>query len=148
MKLSARRWIMVVLMAGVVLFGVIQLIPYGRDHTNPPSTLEPDWNSPRTEELVRTACFDCHSSETTWPWYSNVAPISWLVMHDVEEARDVFNFNTLTPDQGSFMVNNMVQVIQANEMPPFQYLIIHSEARFSSAEKQELIDGLLATYSK
>lgn len=148
MKLTLHRWIMVVLMAGVVVFGVVQLIPYGRDHTNPPVTSRPAWNSPRTEELVRAACYDCHSNETTWPWYSNVAPMSWLVMHDVEEARDTFNFNTLTADQGSFMVNRMVEMIQRNQMPPVQYLSIHSEARFSTSEKQELIDGLLATYSK
>jgi hypothetical protein len=148
MKLSPVRWLLVLVAAVVVLFGVIQLVPYGRDHTNPPATLKPAWNSPRTEELARTACYDCHSNETTWPWYSNIAPMSWLVMHDVEEARAVFNFNTMTPSEGSFMVNEMVEKIQENEMPPSQYLIIHTNARFSASEKQELIDGLQATYTK
>ena len=62
---------------------LIQLIPFGRVHTNPPKAGEPAWNSPSTRELVRRTCFDCHSNETTWPWYSNVAPASWLLQRDV-----------------------------------------------------------------
>ena len=65
--------------AAVALFIVIQLVPYGRDHTNPPATKEVQWNSPQTKDLAVRACFDCHSNKTTWPWYSNVAPISWLI---------------------------------------------------------------------
>jgi hypothetical protein len=58
---------------------------YGRDHSNPPVRIEPRWDRARTRELAVRACFDCHSNQTRWPWYSHVAPISWLVQHDVEE---------------------------------------------------------------
>src|ERR1700761_7803450 len=51
----------------IVLFGLIQLIPYGRTHANPRTTMEPTWDSPRTRELAKRACFDCHSNETRWP---------------------------------------------------------------------------------
>ena len=61
------------------LLCLAQLVPYGRAHTNPPVVREPSWDSPRTRELAVRACFDCHSHETRWPWYSNVAPVSWLV---------------------------------------------------------------------
>ena len=61
------------------LFVLIQFVPYGRDHDNPPVTAEPDWGSPATLRLVRAACYDCHSNETEWPWYSNIARMSWLV---------------------------------------------------------------------
>jgi hypothetical protein len=68
----------------VGLLAVAQAIPYGRGHSNPPVTKEPAWDSSRTRELAKRACFDCHSNETTWPWYSNVAPESWLIQRDVD----------------------------------------------------------------
>ena len=70
---------------------VIQLIPYGRDHENPDVIREPAWDKPQTRELFERACKDCHSNQTEWPWYSSVAPISWLVQSDVEEGRSHFN---------------------------------------------------------
>src|SRR5687767_12746271 len=72
----------IVVFAG--LFGVLQLVPYGQAHTNPPIIAEPLWDSPRTRELARRACFDCHSNETRWPWYANVAPFSWVMQNHVE----------------------------------------------------------------
>ena len=66
-----------VIILGVLCLGlVIQLLPYGRDHTNPPVVAEPLWDSPQTRALAKRACFDCHSNETIWPWYTNVAPVS------------------------------------------------------------------------
>jgi hypothetical protein len=59
--------------AALAGFALIQLVPFGRNHTNPPTTAEPRWDSPRTRALARRACFDCHSNQTTWRWYSNVA---------------------------------------------------------------------------
>jgi hypothetical protein len=70
------RILRLLLIVGVVVFVAIQLVPYGRDHTNPPVTAEPRWDSPQTRTLAVSACFDCHSNETAWPWYTNVAPFS------------------------------------------------------------------------
>ncbi len=74
-------------------FGLLQLVPYGRNHTNPPVAAEPAWASAQTRALAVRACFDCHSNETTWPWYSNVAPVSWLIQRDVDEGRRRLNFS-------------------------------------------------------
>ncbi|HET9620152.1 MAG TPA: heme-binding domain-containing protein, partial [Kofleriaceae bacterium] len=76
-----------------ILFGVAQIIPYGRTHDNPPTIQEPSWDSPRTRELAVRACFDCHSNQSRWPWYSNLAPFSWGLMFDVDTARTVLNFS-------------------------------------------------------
>ncbi len=65
-------------LALLVVLVAIQLVPYGRDHTNPAGGRDIAWDSPRTEQLMADACMDCHSNLTKWPWYSNVAPISWL----------------------------------------------------------------------
>lgn len=146
MKKSPRRTILTIIVVLVALFVLIQLVPIGRNHVNPSASTEPAWDSPRTSELVHTACYDCHSNQTTWPWYSNIAPASWLVYNDVREARDAFNFNEMTPEQGKAMVGNMVRKINENEMPPFQYLIIHTNARFSTQEKQDLVAGLQNTF--
>ena len=146
MKKSLIRLILAV--AGLLLLGflVIQLVPYGKDHTNPPVTYQPTWDSPRTEQLVKAACYDCHSSETKWPWYSNIAPMSWLLYQDVTKARANFNFNEMTPEIARNWVGDMVEKIGDNSMPPSRYTMIHPEARFSAAERQELINGLLATF--
>ena len=87
-----RKWLLRIGVGLVVLFGLIQLVPYGRDHQNPPVTKEIAWDSARSRELAAGACYDCHSNLTTWPWYSNVAPVSWLVTADVQGGRDAVNF--------------------------------------------------------
>src|SRR4030042_2927111 len=72
------RWGAIGLGVLIFLFAVIQAVPYGRDHSNPPVRQEPAWDSPATRALAVDACFDCHSNQHSWPWYSNIAPISWL----------------------------------------------------------------------
>ena len=122
-------------------FVLIQLVPYGRDHTNPTGGHKINWDSARTEQLMRGACMDCHSNETTWPWYSNVAPVSWLVQNDVDGGRRRLNLSTEAPEVGE-----MVETIQEGSMPPLQYKPAHPASRLSDQERQELIRGLQATF--
>lgn len=145
-----RRLLKVVLwlvVAGVVVFAAIQFVPYGRAHENPPVTAEPTWDSPRTEELVRGACYDCHSNEVVWPWYSNVAPASWLVTYDVDEARAALNFSEwdASPEVAVSIAAEIEEVVRDGEMPPLQYRVAHSGARLSDAEREELIAGVKAS---
>jgi len=122
----------------------IQLVPYGRDHTNPPITGEPPWDSVATRELAVTACFDCHSNETVWPWYSNIAPLSWRVQRNVDEGRARLNLSEWgTRDQAA---GEIVEVVSEGEMPPWDYLILHPDARLSDADTQALVDGLSKTF--
>jgi Haem-binding domain len=83
--MAMRRAFRLGLLFLIGAFLLIQLIPYGHDHANPPVGAEPAWDSPATRELATAACFDCHSNETEWPWYTSVAPFSWLTQRDVEE---------------------------------------------------------------
>jgi Haem-binding domain len=133
-------WLVV---AGVALFLVIQLVPYGRDHANPPVTQEVKWDSPRTRELAVRACFDCHSNQTTWPWYSNVAPLSWLIQHDVAEGRQQLNFSEW--DKPHPNAAKAVEQVQTGRMPRWYYLPIHPSASLSASEKDELVQGLVAS---
>ncbi len=122
-------------------FGALQLVPYGRKHTNPPVVQEPQWNTPETRALAQRTCFDCHSNETVWPWYSNVAPVSWLIQRDVEEGRSRLNFSEWNEHQNTKMDLIAPGVIQAGIMPPTQYLTLHPEANLSEEEKLTLMDG-------
>ena len=125
----------------VVVLLLIQFVPYGRDHTNPTGGKPIAWDSARTERLMTGACMDCHSNETQWPWYSNVAPVSWLVQRDVDEGRDRLNLSTDAAE-----VQEMVESIEEGEMPPLQYKPAHPGARLSAREKQDLIRGIRATF--
>jgi mono/diheme cytochrome c family protein len=123
----------------VALFLLIQLAPYGRDHSNPPVRQEPPWDSPRTRELFRRACFDCHSNETVWPWYANLAPVSWIVQNDVEGGRAHLNFSEWDRPQRS--AEDVALVVLEGEMPPWIYRPLHPEARLSGTEQRELVAG-------
>jgi hypothetical protein len=106
-------------------------------------TAEPAWDSARTRELAVRACFDCHSNETQWPWYSNVAPVSWSVTMHVDEGRDRLNFSEW--DQPRREAGEAAEVIQEGSMPPLYYRMAHPQARLSAAEKAELSAGLRAS---
>jgi len=129
------------LVAGV--FAVLQVIPYGRTHTNPPTTMEPAWDSPRTRELAVRACFDCHSNHTKWPWYANVAPLSWAVQLDVEGAREVVNFSEWGRPYA--LAGYSGQRTLEGNMPPYKYMMAHPEAKLTEQERAELARGLDAT---
>jgi hypothetical protein len=124
-------------------FILIQLVPYGRNHSNPPVTREPAWNSPETRATFDRACGNCHSHQTTWPWYSHVAPVSWLVQRDVDEARANFNTSTaVAHDEG----RESAEEVLKGKMPPKIYLVAHPEARLSDAERKAFAIGLDATF--
>lgn len=138
-----RRILKPLLLGGVALAAAIQLVPYGRNHSNPPVTAEPQWDSAATRDLAKRACFDCHSNETVWPWYSHVAPVSWLLQRDVEEGRSKLNFSEWDKPQKE--ADEAAKEVREGEMPPWFYLPTHPEARLTDAEKQALIAGLEAT---
>lgn len=119
-------------------FLLIQLVPYGRNHQNPPVVLEAKWNNPQAREVAKRACFDCHSNESVWPWYSNVAPVSWLIQHDVEEGRSKLNFSNL---RNARKLSEAAENVQKGSMPDPKYLLIHPDARLTAEEKKLLIDS-------
>ena len=134
--MKVLKWL---LLAGVL----IQFIPYGHTHTNPPVNQEPPWDSPQTRDLVHRACFDCHSNQTTWPWYSNVAPMSWLLQRDVNGGRSHLNFTEWNLPQKH--AKDVAEQVKEGNMPPWFYLPMHPAARLTAAEKQALIDGAART---
>jgi len=143
MKVLNRRWVFRV---GAGLLGVllaIQLVPYGRDHGNPPVMNEPPWDSAATRTLAKQACFDCHSNETEWPAYASIAPASWLVQRDVDKGRAVLNLSEWQRPQKE--ATKASEELLEGEMPPSAYLLMHAHARLGTADRDRLARGLTKT---
>jgi hypothetical protein len=141
MRLVTKRRVLWVVGPLITLFLVLQLVPYGWQHSNPPVTADAPWPNAEAERLARSACYDCHSNETDWPVYSYVAPFSWLVRSDVESGRDELNFSEWDRDDGE--ADDAADEIEDGSMPPDQYTRIHRDAKLSDLEKQLLVDALL-----
>ena len=123
----------------LLLLGVgIQFIPV--DRSNPP--VEEDISTPpQIKALLKRACYDCHSNETNWPWYSQVAPVSWLLAWDVYEGREELNFSTwnrYSPKKRNKYIKESWEEIDEGEMPPWFYLPLHPEASLSDQDRTVL----------
>ena len=130
--MNIRSLIKISLLVFILVGGAIQLLPVQR--TNPPGETEVP-ASAEIRTILRQACYDCHSNETVWPWYSRVAPISWLVAYDVREGREEMNFSTwnrYSSEQKADKLKEIIEVVSEGEMPPRIYLPLHPEARLSA----------------
>jgi hypothetical protein len=132
--------------AAVVGFGLLQFA--SPDRTNPPVTPGHDLftlNPPpaKVAALVRTSCYDCHSQETEWPWYSRIAPVSWLVAGDVRRGRERLNFSdwpVTDPTRAARKFGNISDMVDSAEMPPAKYTLIHRHAVLSADQRQAIVD--------
>lgn len=130
--------------AVIAILVVMQFVPVSR--TNPPVTREVKWNSPATQALAERACYDCHSNKTVWPWTASIAPLSWLVVSDVNEGRDKLNFsqwdrpNLEAGERGEG--NEAGETVTDGSMPPASYLLMHPDAKLTPAERETLAAGL------
>jgi hypothetical protein len=146
MKIQSARFFVRVGVVVVLLFVAIQFVPYGRNHVNPPVGPEPTWDSPETRALAKRACFDCHSNETEWPAYSKIAPVSWLIQHDVGEGRAVLNFSEWHRPQEE--AKEAAEEVLEGEMPLRMYQLMHAHARLNARDRELLARGLERTLVK
>ncbi len=129
------KWAIAVLTITLVL---IQFVPV--DRTNPAVESE----VPATAEVravLRRGCYDCHSNETVWPWYSQIAPVSWLVSRDVSKGREELNFSTwnrLPTKKQIEALHESWETVEEGEMPLWFYLPTHPEARLSAQDRSVL----------
>ena len=121
-----------------VAFIVIQVVPVNR--ANPP--VQGDFRgSAEVVSVLRRACYDCHSNETVWPWYSRIAPVSWLIAHDVHEGRAALNFSTwdqLSAEKQAEALKESWEEIAEGKMPTWYYVVIHPEAKLSANDQSVL----------
>lgn len=126
-----KRGIIIVV---IVIVVILQLIPVAR--TNPPVSQEVN-ASDAIIDVLRQSCYDCHSNETVWPWYSYIAPASWLVARDVQEAREDMNFSTwdqYSEEERSEFREEIWEEVEEGEMPLSMYTLMHPGARLDDQD--------------
>lgn len=134
---------------GILGFLALQVFPAGlviesfkRPERNPPIISSIEWNSPEAEAIARKACYDCHSHETEWPWYSYIAPVSWIINRDVNHGRESMNFSDY--DAGALHAEDVRDHVYY-DMPPEIYLPMHPDAKLTDEEREILIAAIVAT---
>jgi hypothetical protein len=151
---TARR----VLYGLIIVIALIQFVPV--QHTNPPAPDPVVFADPQAAAIARRACYDCHSNQTVWPWYANVAPVSWYVVHHVDEGREAYNFSDVAgtlanshqhhhdgedahePITVATLIEHASEHITEGDMPPAYYTLMHNDAVLSEADKATLIAGI------
>lgn len=130
----------------LILFVLIQLVRI--DKTNPEVIQENDFitiTNPleAIAHTLKAACYDCHSNESKYPWYSNVAPVSWWVKDHIIEGREELNFSewgTFSDKRKTKKIKEVLEEVEEGEMPLPPYLITHSDAKLTKAQTTELLD--------
>ena len=134
------RWRKAAIVAGCLAL-VAQVGQFAR--TNP--LVDGDLVAPApVKAVLRAACYDCHSNETRWPWYGTIAPISWLLHHDVTEGRRRLNFSQwaeYTSDPGTVAekLGKISQFVASGDMAPWYYRMLHQDARLAPAQRAALL---------
>ena len=139
---SGSPWRSVGLAAALGIAGIflaIQLVPVKRE--NPPS--ENDIAAPpAVASILRRACYDCHSNETRWPWYTHIAPVSWVMAYDVHEGRHSMNYsnwNGLDEGVRTRLLRLTRRDVDNARMPPWFYIYpLHLEARLAAADRNRI----------
>jgi len=122
----------------VVIIVGLQFVPVHR--TNPPITW--DINAPENvSSILRTSCYDCHSNETRWPWYSYIAPVSYFIASDVNEGRKHLNFSEwdkYDAKRRSKKMDGVAELVEKGVMPLSIYTLIHTDAKMSPEKIQAI----------
>ena len=127
-------------LALLVILIAIQFIPV--DKNNPPERSAAAAPA-EVQVLLRRACFDCHSNETVWPWYSHIAPASLLIARDVKNGRKEVNFSTwetFDEKRKARKLKEIAKEVEKGDMPPFYYLPVHPDAKLSPAERDVIVN--------
>lgn len=120
----------------LIVLIAIQFVPMKKE--NP--SVSADFNGPsEVKEIFQTSCYDCHSNETIWLWYSKFAPASWLIVHDVNEGREHLNFSNwqnMSDTDMPKMLENIWKEIDDDEMPLKIYTLMHRDAKLTPDQKK------------
>jgi cytochrome c551/c552 len=137
-----------------VLFIVIQVFRINKTIT--PVNEQTDFmavtqTNPEVATILKNACYDCHSNQPTYPWYTSVAPVSWWIKNHINEGSKHLNFSiwqTYTVKRKDHKLEECVEMIEEGEMPMNSYTWMHPEAKLTDAQKQLLIDWFKAEKAK
>lgn len=135
-----------ILLGVLILLGVIQL--FRIDKTNKVSAPEIDFITmthadAEISKILKTSCYDCHSNEVKYPWYTNIAPVSWWIKHHINEGSEHLNFSewgNYASRKADHKLEECVEMIESGEMPMSSYTLLHNEAKLSKEQQARLIN--------
>ena len=133
------KWIKRFAVGFIAVLIVVQFVPVAR--VNPTEEGQPAAPS-EVQALLQRACYDCHSNESQWPWYSSVAPVSFLIARDVTEGRRELNFSTWSQyneRRKSRKLKEIAKQVEQGKMPQWYYVSLHPDAKLSPADRQLII---------
>jgi hypothetical protein len=139
-----------ILAAGIVIAAGAQL--FQPERTNPSwdpalSIRQDPLVTPDALRLMERACFDCHTNETSWPWYSKITPVNFLTVRDVDKGREHLDLSlwmSMAPARRASALERMADEVTDGSMPLPPYVLMHSEAGWTEAEKQSFLDWAYA----
>jgi len=134
-----QQWLKRIGVGLVALLIALQFVPLER--SNPQERGEPPGPA-EVQALLRRACFDCHSNETQWPWYSSIAPVSLLIARDVKNGRKEVNFSAWEKYDNRRKARKLQEIakeVSKGDMPLFYYLPLHPEAKLTAAERDLIV---------
>ena len=140
-----------------IVFGVLIIIQFFRiDKTIKPINTKTDYISvaqtnPEISTILKNACYDCHSNQPTYPWYTNIAPVSWWIKNHVNEGSHHLSFSeweTYTFKRKDHKLEECIEMIEEGEMPMNSYTWMHGEAKLTNAQRTLLIDWFKADRTK
>ncbi len=140
------KWLKRIVLALLALFVVIQVVRPSRENppVDPAQTIFATGKVPADiHAIIDRSCNDCHTNTVKWPWYSNVAPMSWLVAHDVKEGREELNFSTwaaYAPRRQAHKLEELCEQVNEGKMPLSNYVAIHGEAKLSPADRNRVCE--------
>lgn len=131
----------------ILLMGFILIQFFRIDTENPPVNEGMDFltikNTPEsTANLIRNGCYDCHSNETKYPWYTNIQPVAWFLKSHIDEGRKKLNFSTFAtyePKRQAHKLYEAVEMVESGEMPLDSYILGHPEAQFTPDQKAQVL---------
>lgn len=141
----SKKW-KIILIVLIGLFVLIQVFPVSKPESradNPADLIASGNVDPEIANMLKTACYDCHSFETKYPWYSHLAPVKWLVIRDINEGRKDLNFSDwmlMDPMAQLEMLDEISTEVMSGEMPMKIYPLMHPEAKLSDADRQKISD--------
>ena len=142
---TLKRFLRTSLVAGVIILGLASLLvhPFGavKAHTSANLLLAGAVVDSETVQILERSCQNCHSEKTDWPWYSYVAPVSWLVENDVHKARSHMNlsgWDQYSLEEKQDRLAEVAAAVRSRQMPPPRYTLMHRNARLSQPEQERI----------
>ena len=144
-----KKIIKKILSIGLIIFLLMQLYQPARNESfeqDITANFTKVYNVPKNvEAIVRTSCYDCHSNNTNYPWYSNVQPVGFFMEHHIKEAKEDLNFDEwgkYSKRKQENKLDRIVKQIKSDEMPLASYTLIHKNARLTTVQKKEVMDWI------